>query len=171
LFLHGNFRQAVLEAFIHVIANVKERTELEHKSADDLMNRAFSPKDGPPPVRFNALSTSEERDERIGIWFLFEGVVGMRNYKAHLITQLDDPQRAHEYLALASLLMRLRIWRVPANHSADSGKVLQNPQPPRNRSTAAARSASTCERNTPVMAFIPTSTGNHEFLARLRKHG
>jgi uncharacterized protein (TIGR02391 family) len=106
LFLEGNFRQAVLDAFIHLIATVKQRTGLSH-DGDDLMNRAFSPKDRVPPVCFNALSTQEERDQQAGIWFLFKGVVQMRNYKAHVVTSSDDPQRAHEYLALASLLMRL----------------------------------------------------------------
>lgn len=106
LFREGNFRQAVLDAFIHLIAAVKERTGLPYEG-DDLMNRAFSFKGGVPPVRFNALNTTEEKDEHQGIWFLFKGVVGMRNYKAHVVTPFDDPQRAHEYLALASLLMRL----------------------------------------------------------------
>jgi uncharacterized protein (TIGR02391 family) len=106
-FLEGNFRGAVLDAFIHLIDTVKQRTGLESKSADDMMNRAFCPEKHVPPVRFNALSTTEEKDEQRGIWLLFKGVVGMSNYKAHKVTPFDDPHRAHEYLALASLLMRL----------------------------------------------------------------
>jgi uncharacterized protein (TIGR02391 family) len=106
-FLEGNFRGAVLDAFIHLIDTVKQKTGLESKSADDMMNRAFCPEKHVPPVRFNALSTTAEKDEQRGIWLLFKGVVGMRNYKAHKVTPFDDPHRAHEYLALASLLMRL----------------------------------------------------------------
>ena len=106
LFREENFRQAVLDAFIHVIATVRQRTGLPY-DGDDLMNRAFCPDNRVPPVRFNALTTPEEKDEQRGIWFLFKGLVQMRNYKAHLVTTFDDPHRAHEYLALASLLMRL----------------------------------------------------------------
>jgi uncharacterized protein (TIGR02391 family) len=106
LFLEGHFRQAVLEAFIHLIATVKEKTRLQY-DGDDLMNRAFSPKDRVPIVRFNSLHTPQEKDEHVGIWFLFKGVVGLRNYKAHVVATFDDPHRAQEYLSLASLLMRL----------------------------------------------------------------
>jgi uncharacterized protein (TIGR02391 family) len=102
----GNFRQAVLDAFIHLIGTVRAKTGLPY-DGDDLMNRAFSPDGRIPPVRFNAFQTQGEKDEQRGIWSLFKGVVGLRNFKAHVITTFDDPHRAHEYLALASLLMRL----------------------------------------------------------------
>jgi uncharacterized protein (TIGR02391 family) len=105
-FLEGNFRGAVLDAFIHLIDAVKNKTGLPHEG-DDLMNKAFSSKDGHPVVRFNELRSDAEKNEQNGIWWLFRGVVGMRNYKAHKVTPFDDPHRAHEYLALASLLMRL----------------------------------------------------------------
>jgi hypothetical protein len=39
--------------------------------------------------------------------FLYKGIVGIRNRKAHDNVLLDDPNRAIEYLALASLLIRL----------------------------------------------------------------
>lgn len=111
LLSEGNFRQAVLDAFIHVIAMVKERTKLPHEG-DDLMNRAFSPDNRIPPVRFNDFRTEADKSEQRGIWNLFKGVVGLRNFKAHIVSVFDDPQRAHEYLALASLLMR---WLDMAN--------------------------------------------------------
>ncbi|HEY1939948.1 MAG TPA: TIGR02391 family protein [Candidatus Angelobacter sp.] len=106
LCLEGNFRQAVLDAFIHVIAIVKERTGLPY-DGDDLMNRAFCPGNRVPPVQFNPFRTDADRDEQRGIRNLFKGVVGLRNFKAHIVSDFDDPHRAHEYLALASLLMRL----------------------------------------------------------------
>lgn len=106
LWLEGNFRQAVLDAFIHVIHTVRERTALPY-DGDDLMNRAFSPDNRVPIVRFNPLRTSADKDEQRGIWNLFKGIVGLRNFKAHMVSEFDDPHRAHEYLALASLLMRL----------------------------------------------------------------
>ena len=38
---------------------------------------------------------------------LFRGICGVRNFKAHSNILFDSPERGHEYLALASLLMRL----------------------------------------------------------------
>lgn len=106
LLSEGNFRQAVLDAFIHLIATVKERTALQNEG-DDLMNRAFSPDNRVPLMQFNALRSEADKSEQRGIWNLFKGVVGLRNYKAHIVNAFDDTHRAHEYLALASLLMRL----------------------------------------------------------------
>ena len=39
--------------------------------------------------------------------FLFKGIVGIRNRKAHDTVSLNNPEKAIEYLALASLLLRL----------------------------------------------------------------
>lgn len=119
LFRQGNYRQAVLDAFIHVIHLVKQKTGLPHEG-DDLMNQAFSAKRGTPMVRFNDFKTDADKDEQQGIYFLFKGVVGLRNFKAHVVATFDDPQRAHEYLALASLLMRL----------LDSAVIEKPAQPP-----------------------------------------
>ncbi len=57
--------------------------------------------------KFFNLQTQEEKGEQKGIMFLFKGIVGIRNRKAHENVILDDPYKAIEYLALASLLMRL----------------------------------------------------------------
>jgi hypothetical protein len=38
---------------------------------------------------------------------LFKGMVLHRNFKAHSNQLFNDPLREHEYLALASLLMRM----------------------------------------------------------------
>jgi uncharacterized protein (TIGR02391 family) len=103
------YAQAVEEAFKRVIKEVKsivqDKTGQEYMRADDLMNRAFSPQN--PVLKFNRLETSEDKDEQQGMMFLFKGIVGIRNKKAHDNVILDDPMRAIEYLSLASLLMRL----------------------------------------------------------------
>src|SRR6476661_8285011 len=106
LLSEGNFRQAELDAFIHVIAKVKEQTGLQNEG-DDLMNRSFSPDNRVPLVQFNDLRNEADKSEQRGIWNLFKGIVGLRNFKAHIVKAFDNPHRAHEYLALASLLMRL----------------------------------------------------------------
>ncbi len=102
----GNFRQAILDALIHVIHVVREKTGLPF-DGDDLMNRAFSTDNRVPPVRFNKLQTEGDKNEQRGFWYLFKGIVGVRNSKAHFVGDFSDPSQAHEYLALASLLMRL----------------------------------------------------------------
>ncbi len=106
LFRDGHYKQAALEAYIRVIDEVKKRSGL-NDDGDSLMNRAFGCERQVPIIQFNSLQTEAERDEQKGIMFLFKGIVGLRNSKAHSNTLFNDPRRAHEYLALASLLMRL----------------------------------------------------------------
>jgi uncharacterized protein (TIGR02391 family) len=72
------------------------------------MNQAFGSAGGRVPViAFNSLSTEAEKDEQTGLMFLFKGMIGLRNSKAHSNRLFDDPLRAHDYLSLASLLIRL----------------------------------------------------------------
>jgi uncharacterized protein (TIGR02391 family) len=106
LFRDGHHKQAALEAYIRVIDEVKAKSGLG-LDGDPLMNQAFGCDKQTPVIQFNSLQSDAERDEQKGILFLFKGVVGLRNSKAHSNTLFNDPSRAHEYLALASLLMRL----------------------------------------------------------------
>ncbi|MGO9589300.1 MAG: TIGR02391 family protein [Candidatus Acidiferrales bacterium] len=106
LFRDGHYKQAALEAYIRVIDEVKQRSALT-LDGDSLMNRAFACDRQAPIIQFNKLSTDAERDEQRGFLFLFKGIVGLRNLKAHSNALFDDPLRAHEYLALASVLMRV----------------------------------------------------------------
>lgn len=106
LYRDGHYKQAALEAYIRVIEEVKNRSGL-NENGDSLMNRAFGCEKQAPVIQFNSLQTDAERDEQKGIMFLFKGTVGLRNFKAHSNQLFDDPYRAHDYLALASLLMRL----------------------------------------------------------------
>ena len=47
------------------------------------MNRAFGCDKQTPVIQFNSLQSDAERDEQRGIIFLFKGIVGLRNSKAH----------------------------------------------------------------------------------------
>lgn len=105
LFRDGHYKPAALEAFIRVIQEVKNRSGLSLEG-DNLMNQAFGCDGRIPPLKFNELQTDADRDEQKGFMYLFKGVVSMRNLKAHSNRSFDDPLRAHEYLSLASLLMR-----------------------------------------------------------------
>jgi len=109
------YADAVESAFKEVIKRVKDYVNPKINDpnsrildGDPLMNRAFGC-DGQlePIIKFNNLQSIEEKDEQRGLMFLFKGIVGIRNRKAHENITLDDPYRAMEYLALASLLMRL----------------------------------------------------------------
>ena len=71
------------------------------------MNHAFGISNQIPIIKFNKLQSIEEKNEQKGIMFLFKGIVAIRNRKAHDNVILDSPERAIEYLGLASLLMRL----------------------------------------------------------------
>jgi len=102
----GHYKQASLEAYIRVIYEVKRKSGIAD-DGDSLMNRAFGCDKQTPVILFNSLQSDAERDEQKGIMFLFKGIVGLRNSKAHSNTLFNDPSRAHEYLALASLLLRL----------------------------------------------------------------
>jgi uncharacterized protein (TIGR02391 family) len=106
LYRNGHYKSAVLEAYIRVIEQVKVVSKIQD-DGDSLVNKAFACDKQTPVVQFNNLANEAERDEQRGIFYLFKGIVGLRNSKAHSNRLFDDPLRAHEYLALASALMRL----------------------------------------------------------------
>lgn len=107
----GHYAEAVEAAFKEVIKRVKDYVNARHSGprldGDKAMNRAFGFENQEPLIKFNVVQSDEEKDEQRGILNLFKGIVGIRNRKAHENIVLDDPMRALEYLALASLLMRL----------------------------------------------------------------
>lgn len=71
------------------------------------MNRVFGCDNQTPIIKFNNLSNSLDKAEQRGIMNLFKGIVGLRDKKAHLNFIQNDPIKTIEYLALASLLIRL----------------------------------------------------------------
>jgi len=106
----GHYTEAVEAAFKEVIKRVKDYVNAKVGSNVDglkAMGRAFDFERQEPLIKFNHLKSEEEKNEQRGIAFLFKGVVGIRNRKAHENIVLNDPYRALEYLTLASLLMRL----------------------------------------------------------------
>ena len=104
LFTDGHYSQAVFEAFKAVEVRVRRQSGLAG-SGQDLMARAFATTGG--PIRVAMESGQSGDDEQEGFRFIFMGAMrGIRNPKGHELVSLKDPQRALEYLALASLLMR-----------------------------------------------------------------
>jgi len=116
LFRNGHYREAALNGYIKVVEEVKRVSGIA-ADGEALMNRAFGCENQHPVIRFNALITQADKDEQRGFMNIFKGIGGLRNLKAHTVLAIDDPYRGHEYLAMASVLMRV----------LESAKVEPNP--------------------------------------------
>lgn len=117
-FQDGYYKEAIQNAFVEVVDQVKKKSGHPKISkqngkeydldGDELMQRVFGVDTQTGPiVKFNDLTNSLEKAEQRGIMYLFKGVVGIRDKKAHLNYVQNDPIKTMEYLSLASLLMRL----------------------------------------------------------------
>lgn len=111
LFKDHHFAQAIEEALKCVISQtkiiMKEKCNNVYDGGDSMMNHAFGGTNRDPIISFNNHYTTEEKDEQKGFMYLFKGIVGVRNRKAHENITQSDPLKTFEYLALASLLLRL----------------------------------------------------------------
>ena len=110
LLIDGHYSQAIEEALKKVIK--RSKVLYKAKTGDDfdgdsLMNMMFGCENREPVIKFNNLSSREEKNEQKGIMNLFKGIVGIRNRKAHDNVLQSSYEKAIEYLALTSLLMRL----------------------------------------------------------------
>jgi uncharacterized protein (TIGR02391 family) len=104
LFTNEHYTAAIFEAFKAVEVRGRTLSELD-ASGQDLMAKAFDEKT--PLIKDAIESGRSGEDEQRGFRFLLMGAtVGIRNPKGHDLGQQDDPQRAIEYLAFASVLMR-----------------------------------------------------------------
>jgi len=104
LYEDGHYTSAIFEAFKAVEARVRDLTRIDD-SGRSLMAAAFGG-DG-PPLPLNQMNTRSDQDEQEGFKLIFMGAQqGIRNPKAHDVVVQEDADRALDYLALASLLMR-----------------------------------------------------------------
>jgi uncharacterized protein (TIGR02391 family) len=100
LFRNGHYRQAILDTYIALVQQVKAKSNSDLDNSK-LMQKVFSSE---KPI----IKVSEDADERVGFMWLFTGaVMGIRNPRAHNLTEEEDPQRAFELLAFASALFRV----------------------------------------------------------------
>lgn len=113
-FLAGDYKGAILNAFVEVVEHVKRKTGYPKDKngrdldGDTLMNTVFGCDNGNTPlIPFNALQTDLDKSEQRGLMYLCKGVVGIRNRKAHLNFIQKSTSKTLEYLSLASLLLRL----------------------------------------------------------------
>jgi uncharacterized protein (TIGR02391 family) len=106
LYRDGDFTQAVLEASIRVMDEVKRASGISD-DGNSLMNKTFDIGKQMPVIQFNCLATEAEREEQRGAVHLFQGIAALCKSMAAGNGLFDDPIRAYEYLAFVSLLMRL----------------------------------------------------------------
>lgn len=105
LLANAHAGQAIFEAFKAVNNRVKDMSDLDEFDGKALMAKAFSEQE--PVLRLNEARNRSDRDEQEGFKLIFMGaMLGIRNPKAHESVEDVDGDRAAEYLALASLLMR-----------------------------------------------------------------
>lgn len=104
LFIDGHYADAVFKACVALETRVRSQSGLD-ASGRDLMSRALT--GDPPPIDFAVEDGQSGRDEQEGFRFILMGVMqGIRNPKGHGLVTQDDPQRALEYLAIVSILLR-----------------------------------------------------------------
>lgn len=104
LYRDGHFGPAIFEAFKTIEVRVRTATGLE-QTGQSLMATALS--ESAPLIDVSTVPGVSGRDEQLGFKLIFMGAMtGIRNPKGHEAIVQTDPQRAWEYLALASLLMR-----------------------------------------------------------------
>ena len=111
---NGHYKEAIQAALVEVIIRVKQvagypKNNLGRElDGDLLMQKAFGcDGENMPLIKLNPLHDSLDKAEQRGFMYLFKGIVGIRDKKAHLNFIQNDPHRTIEYLSLASLLMRL----------------------------------------------------------------
>ena len=96
----------IIDRVKQVTGNPKD-TRGKELDGDSLMQKSFGcDGDNKPLIKINVLETSLDKAEQRGVMYLFKGIVGMRDKKAHLNFVQNDPYKAIEYLCLASLLMK-----------------------------------------------------------------
>lgn len=101
LFEDGHYRQAILDAYIHLIELVQTKSGCYTLDGVPLMQTVFSVKN---PV----IKVSNDPDEQIGVMWLFSGaVMAIRNVKAHKIKEQDTLTETIEWLCFASSLLKI----------------------------------------------------------------
>lgn len=104
LYRDRHYSQSVAEASKAVFQYLRNKTGLTGDGGS-LAQQAFSI--GKPKLAFSDLADQTKKDEQVGFMEMLAGFgKGVRNPLAHTHGKQEDPQKAFEYLVLASLFCR-----------------------------------------------------------------
>ena len=105
LFNDGHYSSAIFEATKILEKEIKLKSKIKDEIGVKLVNIAFNEKQ--PVIEIIKGQEQEQIDEREGFRFLYMGVFqGIKNPKSHSIQNLIESDKAIEYLAFISLLMK-----------------------------------------------------------------
>jgi uncharacterized protein (TIGR02391 family) len=105
LFDDGHFPEATFEAAKYVDNCIKKLGQIANKTGYDLMMTAFNEDKG--PIRVNANVSQSDRDEQVGMKFLFAGVAsGLRNPRGHENDLVETVDECLDNLSVISFLLR-----------------------------------------------------------------
>ena len=105
LFKDGHYSSAIFEATKILEKEIKLKSKIKDEIGVKLVNMAFNEKQ--PVIEIIKGQEQEQIDEREGFRFLYMGVFqGIKNPKSHSIQNLIESDKAIEYLAFISLLMK-----------------------------------------------------------------
>jgi uncharacterized protein (TIGR02391 family) len=105
LFDDGHFSEATFLATKYIDNCIKKLSKISNKSGYDLMMTAFNEERG--PLKMNALRSQSEKDEQVGIKFLFTGVSSaLRNPRGHEVDLPESVDQCLDNLSVISFLLR-----------------------------------------------------------------
>lgn len=103
-YLHGNYREAVLNSVIAVFDLIRQRTGLTQDGAA-LATEALAIER--PRLVLSELATDSGRNDQKGFMQILQGMyLGIRNPKAHSLDHDLDEHKAAQYMIFISLVMR-----------------------------------------------------------------
>lgn len=104
LYRDDHLREAVLNSVTALFDFIRSRTKLK-EDGDRLIGQVFSLDN--PLLILTELETESGQNDQKGFMQMFKGAYqGVRNPKAHSLTHDLTPEKAAQYLVLASLLIR-----------------------------------------------------------------
>lgn len=104
LYRNGHLRESVLNSVTALFDFIRAKTKSQ-EDGDKLIGQAFSLEH--PLLVLSDLDTESGQNDQKGFMQMFKGAYqGIRNPKAHSLTHDLTPEKAAQYLVLASLFVR-----------------------------------------------------------------
>lgn len=104
LYRNGHLRESVLNSVTALFDFIRTKAKL-HEDGDKLIGQVFSLEK--PLLVLSELDTESGQNDQKGFMQMFKGAYqGIRNPKAHSLTHDLTPEKAAQYLVLASLFIR-----------------------------------------------------------------